>query len=227
MTEKTEDSEKTAKMRKVLKELDSKYQLIKKDRIELLKCLEQILPNNDEVVKQLKADSGKVDSDALLNIYKSIENEKIIRLKEEVELLRRSDKNMKEKIKEIEEQTRKQANFEGNALLAKIKNFGAGNNNPNQTTTNSALVESLEKKILNQEKLIASLKEQLVIKPTAVQPSASILHSTNKENSTQTDDQTSQNNENSNNQKRKIEELQKALDALQSEYSVRSNLKIE
>lgn len=214
MTEKTQELIKVQKLTKVLKELDGKYQQYKKDRVELLKFIEIVIPPSEEANSQIKAEPGKVDSELLLKLFKEteIENNKI---KEELEHLRRNEKLMQERINKIESQTRKQANEEGNALLAKIKSIS----NPNQSpiSNNSSVIESLEEKLRNQEKLISSLKSQAISnKPPSIMPKLEI-----REVGIQVGSTSSQNVENSDGYKEKVNELQKALEGLQLEYNVR------
>lgn len=213
MTEKTQELTKVQKLTKVLKELDGKYQQYKKDRVELLKFVEIVIPPSEEANSQIKADPGKVDSELLLKLFKETEIEKN-KIREELEHLRRNKKLMQEKINKIESQTRKQANEEGNALLAKIKSISNLNQSP--ISNNSSVIESLEEKLRNQEKLISSLKAQTIPNKPFVTPKLEI-----REVGIQVESASSQKIENCADYKEKMVELQKALEGLQLEYNVR------
>jgi hypothetical protein len=212
MTEKTQELDKLQKMTRVLKELDGKYQQYKKDRIELLKFVESILPPSDDAAAQIKADPGKVDSEILLKLFKAteIENNKI---KEELEYLRKNEKVMQEKINKIEAQTKKQVNEEGNALLAKIKSIA--NTNKNQMVNNFSVINSLEEKIRSQEKIIASLQSKPVVNTQSVLPKLEI-----REVGIQVEGTSSESAEKTEELKKKVTELQQTLESIQQEYNV-------
>lgn len=213
MTEKVQDQTKVQKLTKVLKDLEVKYQNFKKDRIELLKFAETVLPPSEEAAAQAKAEPGKVDCEVLVKLFKAteIQNNK---LKEELETLRNNEKLMQERLSQIETQTKQQVKEEGNALLAKIKSIGSSNQLP--AVNNSSLVESLEEKIRSQEKLISSLKSQLLpSKAPSIIPKLEI-----REVGIQVGSATPQTAEDSELLKGEILELRRALEVLQHEHNV-------
>jgi len=211
MTEKTQETDKLQKMMKVLKDLDSKYQHFKKDRTELLKFVESILPPNEDTTAQIKADQGKIDSEILLELFKTT---KIGKMKEELEFLKRNEKIMQEKLNKLEAQTKKQVNEEGNALLAKIKSIANTNQSP--VANNSSLIDSLEEKIRSQEKVIASLQSKAVVNTLPVLTKMGI-----REVGIQVESASSENAEKTEELKKKVNEFQQALENLQREYNVK------
>eukprot|EP00826_Nyctotherus_ovalis_P037974 TRINITY_DN3514_c0_g1_i12.p2 TRINITY_DN3514_c0_g1~~TRINITY_DN3514_c0_g1_i12.p2 ORF type:complete len:240 (-),score=72.12 TRINITY_DN3514_c0_g1_i12:810-1529(-) len=217
MTEKAQEQTKLQKLTKVLKDLEVKYQNFKKDRVELLKFAETILPPSEEAAAQVKAEPGKVDCKVLMKLFKAteIQNNK---LKEELEILRKNERLMQEKLSQMEMQIKKQVNEEGNILLAKIRSIGSSNQLP--AVNNSSLVESLEEKMRSQEKLISSLKSQLLSNASpSIVPKLKI-----REVGIQVESAVPQTTEDSESLKKKILELQQALESLQYEHNVNSRI---